>query len=518
LQNLQNSRERLLHVVPAAALALVAVLIAACGGDRPTDAVSSGFSVVANQQGVTPFINLLTLQGQDSGNLASIEFTIQPKSGSVSGPVRVQYTAQALARRGYITNDQGAVTLPVFGLYAGYVNQVSVQLQFQDGSVAELPVTITTSPYTDPNGIYDHPTFIVKRSPGTALGFDFFVMKSEHGTPVIVDTDGEIRWVGAPIAPSSISSKVVNDGFVIGDPYKPIVYDLRLDGTLTQYPLQWPSAPPAPSALYFAHNIDPGKAGLLASVDTADGGVVNLESTIAEITPTGGVLNQWDLGAILSAYMQSHGDDPSMFVRPGTDWFHSNASVYDWSDNSIIVSSRENFLIKLDYATGNIIWIFGDPTKYWYTFPSLRAKALTLQGGSFYPIGQHGISITPGGLVMVFNDGLGSIGQPAGEPAGESRTFSAVSAYAIDAAAQTAEEVWNFDYNQSLFSPICGSAYESPGGSVLIDYATTDQYTQARLVGLDPAHNVVFDFEYATNFCNTSWNAVPIALGGMSIR
>ena len=43
-----------------------------------------------------------------------------------------------------------------------------------------------------------------------------------------------------------------------------------------------------------------------------------------------------------------------------------------------MVSSRENFVMKLDYHTGNIIWILWDPSKYWYTFPSLRAKALTL--------------------------------------------------------------------------------------------------------------------------------------------
>ena len=78
-----------------------------------------------------------------------------------------------------------------------------------------------------------------------------------------------------------------------------------------------------------------------------------------------------------------------MFVRPGVDWFHNNSAIYDPSDDSIIVSSRENFVIKLDHKTGQIIWIFGDPTKYWYTFPSLRAKALTLAPGGLYPIGQH---------------------------------------------------------------------------------------------------------------------------------
>jgi arylsulfate sulfotransferase len=239
---------------------------------------------------------------------------------------------------------------------------------------------------------------------------------------------------------------------------------------------------------------------------------------VAEITDQGAVLNRWDLAAILSAYMTSQGDDASAFVRPGVDWFHNNATAYDRGDGSLIVSSRENFVIKLDYATGNIIWILGDPTKYWYTFPSLRAKALTLAAGGLYPLGQHGISIISGGLLMLFNDGLGSANQPAGAPAGASRTYSAVSAYSIDTASMTAQNVWNFDYGQSIYSNICSSAYQSAGQSILVDYAVADHDTEARLVGLDPDQNVVFDFQYPTTPCNTSWNALPIALDNLNIN
>jgi hypothetical protein len=47
---------------------------------------------------------------------------------------------------------------------------------------------------------------------------------------------------------------------------------------------------------------------------------------------------------------------------------------------------------------------------------------------------------------------------------------------------------------------------------VLVDYAVADNFTEARLLGLDEAHNVVFDFQYPTQFCSTSWNAIPIGL------
>ena len=69
------------------------------------------------------------------------------------------------------------------------------------------------------------------------------------------------------------------------------------------------------------------------------------------------------------------------FVRRGQDWFHNNAVTYRASDDSLIVSSRENFVIALDYQSGAIKWILGDSTKAWYQYPSLRQYALTVPAG-----------------------------------------------------------------------------------------------------------------------------------------
>ena len=196
-----------------------------------------------------------------------------------------------------------------------------------------------------------------------------------------------------------------------------------------------------------------------------------------------------------------------------------NATVYDPRDNTIIISSRENFLIKLNYATHDIVWMFGDPTKYWYTFPSLRAKALTLDAGGLYPVGQHGVSITSDGYVMIFNDGFGSLNQPSGTSAGITRTYSAVSTYSINTTTMTAHEVWDFDYRQTIFSAICGSSYEAPGKTYLVDFAAAANRTQARLVGLDRNHNVAFDFQYAQpTQCGAAWNAIPIQLDRLQIN
>jgi arylsulfate sulfotransferase len=469
---------------------------------------------VTNDPGPSPFISMVHIGWDYVTSVTAVEYTIAPKPGSVSNPVHVEYAMPALQNRGYVSAR--GMTVPVYGLYAGYDNQVSMDLHLGNGKTVSFEVDITTEDYTDPTGIYSKPDVIVKRAAGSPLGFSFIYIKSNMDSPVILDTDGEIRWA-VPNVPASPSSAFVGDTFFIGSAASPTVYQLRLDGGVGSAPL--PSTPE--NYIDFGHDITAGKYALLAEPDARTDGVEDIESNVIEMsdsnTSTPAILSNWDLGAIISAYMTSQGDDAAAFVRPGKDWFHLNSAIYDPSDDSLIVSSRENFIIKLDYGTGAIKWILGDPTKYWYTFPSLRAKALTLNAGGLYPIGQHALSITPAGLLMIFNDGLGSANQPTGEPAGQTRTYSAVSAYSIDAASMTAQNVWNYDANPSIFSSVCSSAYQTPDQSMLVDYATADNITQTILMGLNPSQNVVFEFEYPTYECNTAWNARPFPLDNLVV-
>lgn len=488
-----------------------ALLLASCsGGSEKPLAESSDIAVSGMHVGVTPFISLLDLRGTGVDKLSSLRYTIAPKPGTLSRAVRVQYTLEALRSRGYATAASGVVTLPVFGLYAGYSNQVTLELQFADQSSKTATVTVNTAAYADLSMLYDRPNIRQKRSATSVTGFDFFYIKSAVGSPLVIDTDGEIRWVAAGVT-KAISSILQDDVFFIGEAGATKFYRMGLDGSLTDGVLE------LPGYTGFHHNIDPGKQGFLIEMDGVNAGVRNVESILAEVNQAGAVLHQWDFAALLADYMRSQGDDPSAFVRPGIDWFHMNASTYDARDDSLIVSSRENFIIKIDYQSGNILWILGDPSKYWYSFPSLRAKALTLEAGGLYPIGQHAISITSDGSIMLFNNGTASRNQPDGAPVGENRSYSAVSAYAVDPLARTAREVWRFDYGQTIYSSICSSVYEAAGKSLLLNYSQADGGTRARLLGLDASHNSVFDFEYKTNGCSTSWNAQIIRLEDLRI-
>ena len=478
-------------------------LLASCGGDEFL--AEQPVTADAPTAGATPFIARVSLHGANLDQAVELRFVIAPQPGAVAQPVRVTLTRQYLVDHGYATPGGTDITLPVFGLYAGRQNDVEISLLFADGSVRDLPVSVTTAAWTDPNGLYDHIDVVQPRVAGVQLGYDYLYLKSALGTPVIMDTDGQVRWVGTGVTNSG-ASLFVEGAFVVGSSNSGTIFTLGLDGALSQATLA------SPAIASFHHDLQRGKAGLFANVNNNENGTVYPESYLDEIQSDGTLVDEWDMNKIIADFMAANGDDPSQFVRPTVDWFHMNTAIYDPSDDSVILSSRENFLIKVDYTTKAIKWIFGDTTKYWHTFPSLRSKAITLTGGGLVPIGQHGINFAPDGSLLLFNDNLASFNQPTGAPVGQSRAYATVSDYTIDAATMTAVENWHYDHGQTYDSGICSSVQQRRDGSLLIDYASSDNHTTMHLVGLDASRTVAFDYELASVSCKAGWYAHPIGL------
>jgi hypothetical protein len=262
---------------------------------------------------------------------------------------------------------------------------------------------------------------------------------------------------------------------------------------------------------FFHHNIDPGKVGIILDANTTS----FYNSLNIEVDASGNLLKTWNLATIIAAAMRAGGDDPSQFVYPTpNDWFHNNSVAYNRADDSLIISSRENFLICIDYDTSAIKWILGDPTKKWYQFPSLRRYALTLASGSLPPIGQHAVSVTFDQNILVFDNGQNSTFQ---EPAGAQRSYSAPRKYKLDLNAKTATEIWNFELAQSLWCPFCGSIYEDAPFNYLVDFTFVDGVNApgslAQWIGLNEDGETAFRYQYhGTPGCTVSFNAIPLHL------
>ena len=488
--------------------AVLMVLTNLAGANEAEDTT---ITITGHTAGATPFISNLTLEVSNTTVLKSIQFAIAPKLGSVTRPLSGTYSNDYLLSRGFEPPPPATspVIVPVYGLYAGFSNSVTLTYRFMDGSSKQAVTSITTATFDDQGCGYNNPGRIIPRTNSTQLSYDYIFDRSACGTfsPVILDSDGALRWV-SPLATmgalNAASTFFDNAVYVTGGSQ---LFRLELDGTILMI-ADYSNI----GVVNFHHNIDPGKTGLFIEPDTTS----YFESTILEINSSDGtVLKTFNMASIISGAMIAGGDDPSQFVYPTpTDWFHNNGVAYNRADDSLVISSRENFLICLDYETSAIKWILGDPTKKWYTFPSLRAFALTVAPGSLPPIGQHSPSITFDQNVMVFDNGQTSIFQ---QPPGANRDFASPRKYSLDLVENVATEVWNFPLNQTVHSPFCGSCYEDAPYNYLIDYALVNfgipgLPTYAQLLGLNAAGEEIFYYQYPTMGCNTAYNSIPIHL------
>ena len=484
--------------------AIFMILTHLAGANQADDTT---ITITGQTAGATPFISKLTLQVSNTTVLQSIQFAINPKPGSVTRPLSGTYSNLYLVGRGF--EHPPEIILPVYGLYAGYTNIVRLTYRFMDGSSKQAAISITTATFDDQGCGYNNPTKLQPRTNSTRLSYDYIFDRSSCGTfsPVILDSDGALRWVSTLFKPSALfatSTFFDNATYVT---VRSQLFRVELDGEVSLV-ADYSNI----GAVHFHHNIDTGKTGLLLEPDTT----TYYECTIMEVDSVDGhVLKTFNMAAIIRAAMIAGGDDPRQFVFPTpTDWFHNNGAAYNRADDSLIVSSRENFLICVDYNTSAIKWILGDPTKKWHQFPSLRKFALTVPPGSLPPIGQHAPSITFDQNLMVFDNGAPSGFQ---RPPGDYRAYASPRKYTLDLVNKVATEVWNYPANQNIHCPICSSIYEDAPYNYLIDYGFVtggppNAPTLAQLMGLDAIGERIFYYQYPTMHCNTAYNSIPIHL------
>ena len=466
---------------------------------RATQADDTAIVVTEQNAGRKPFISKLTLSASNLSVLDRVRFSITPKPGSVTRPLSATYSKEYLRGRGYVDSQLNRIVVPVFGLYDGYSNTVGLTYFFKDGSTKQASTVVVTEPFDD-SCPFDDPRIIQARTASTALSYDFILVSSgcSQNSPTVIDTDGAVRWVGTAGIQAHYTGFFEN-GIYLTRGSKLI--RVELDGEF-RVVADYASA----GVIGFHHNIDPGKYGMI--VDVNIGGQLAM-STHLEVDAAGRILKRWNTAAIVREAMIAGGDDPSDFVKPG-DWTHNNAVAYRKSDDSIIISSRENYVICLDYDTGAIKWILGDTTKKWYEYPSLRKYALALAPGTIAPAGQHTVSITADDHLLLFDNGQWSDHHV---PRGVKRPYAAARKYKIDLEAKVATEVWNYTNNESVNSPYRSSVYEDEPDNYLIDYAVArnpDGTKRARLLGLAPSGEKVFDYYYPTTGGFVAYRALPI--------
>ncbi|MCB9830182.1 MAG: aryl-sulfate sulfotransferase [Planctomycetes bacterium] len=462
------------------------LLATACGGGSAATVLESPTVV----PGPMPHAVEVEVPLSNPDAVERITYRIRSMPGARAQDVVVRFERTWLDRNEALTRMPGFAVIPVFGLYAAYVNDVEIDVQLQGGKVASSTIAIETPPES-----LGAPGWNVDQAePGLAM--DFFTVQSQ-GPPVVVDVDGKVRWcapdLGEPVFPFVITP----DGMIVGSLFSNAWHGLDWLGNKTPRQMQ------DPRCGLSHHNLTLGKVGILNTVTWLGDDYMRQESVLAELTNDGALIRAWDFDQIVADAIVAGGEDPASFVQGPADWFHMNAGIYDPTDDSVVVSSRENFVMKVDYATGAIRWILGNPGKAWFAdFPnSLATFALTVNG--LPPIGQHAISMSADGQrLLCFDNGKGNIILPN---VGDDRITSRVVEYVIDPVARTATESWVFELDPADRSDYCSSAYRTRAGDVILVSSGPADAGSARLFVVRDDGTVMFRASPVEGRCNAAY-------------
>lgn len=408
------------------------------------------------------------------------------------------------------TDNGKSHAIPVLGLYPNYKNMVQVYVIGSNNDTIKSTVNISTGPLpaSTPNLIHTDVMDLANMVSGVNLVSSFSGYPDTPPLiPYIVDSYGDIRWylnytnhpaLGGLFYDCGIS-RLQNGNYYFSDQPSGHIYEVDVLGRIIN---TW-----ALGGYTFHHNVTEEPNGNFLITATKPGsthtdGSPTIEDYVLEINrTTGNIMNTWDLKESLDEYRTTLNADPQ-------DWIHTNAVIYDASDNTIIISGRVQGVFKLTYDN-HIKWILGphtgwgknrrgeDLNQFLLTPLDASGNAITdanvISGNAnttdfewnWY---QHSPIIIPNGDLMMFDNG--SIRNfNTSLP-----TYSRAVEYKIDPVKMTVQQVWEYgkergqetfstivssvkylaDKNHVLFSP----GYQVPnstgnGGKIVeVDYAT----------------------------------------------
>ena len=340
--------------------------------------------------------------------------------------------------------------LPIYGLYADASNEVIISY----GDV-EKKVAIKTEALPDD---FIMPTRVEAQKSKLDNELYFF-SPSSSGYTCAYDVNGDVRWYLTINALWDINRLdnghlMVSTERLVNSPYYMSgLYEMDLLGKIyTEFSLE--------GGYHHDYFELPSGNLLVASNDfNNDDGTV--EDVIVELDRnTGKIVKTWDLKDILNM------EDGKSENWTQYDWFHNNSVWYDEATNSITLSGRhQDAVINIDYETGELNWIIGDPTNWSEEY---QKYFFTPVGDDFeWQWSQHAAMITPEGYVFILDNGNNkSKIEEEYVPAEDSYTRGVM--YKIDTDKMTIEQIWEYGKER-------GSEFYSPYISD-VDYLAKDHY------------------------------------------
>ena len=338
--------------------------------------------------------------------------------------------------------------LPIYGLYAGKTNKITVSAE---GKTKTIEITTEELPE---DMVLPESVKAEKSKLGNEL---YFFTPSSAGYTVAYDVNGDVRWYLTNYAIWEMNrlengNLLLSTERLVNSPYYMTgLYEMNLLGKIVkEYSL--------PGGYHHDYDELPNGNLLIASDNFSSGTV---EDYIVEMDrETGEIVKTFDLTTILNK------EDGKSENWTQYDWFHNNSVWYDEKTNSITLSGRhQDAVINLDYETGKLNWIIGDPTNWSEEY---QKYFFTPVGDDFeWQWSQHAAMITPEGYVFILDNGNNK-SKIESEYVGASDSYTRGVMYKIDTENMTIEQIW--EYGKSR-----GSEFYSPYISD-VDYITEDHY------------------------------------------
>jgi len=392
-------------------------------------------------------------------------------------------------------------SIPIVGLYPNHLNQINLIAT----DINEASDTISIEIQTEELPIIFPAIEILTKQqnlmePGWNLcDFSYAIENELHTEPFMFDHLGNIRWYFQFMEEHrwvATIQRLQNGNWLCGNGWRLLEYDIY-GFQVNAWPLEYHGQ---------HHDVIEKPDGNFLVAANRNGDEYTLDEVIEIDRNTGTIIKEWTLTDYLDI-------SRTALVNHNNDWFHMNSVWYSESDNTIIVSGRNQGIVKIGYDN-ELKWILA-PHQDWdyagiegdghdtndYLLTAVNSEGVAynddIQNGFIpspdfeWPWGQHSAMLLPNDNVFVFDNGFNRCFQ------GGFYVYSRAVEFEVNGQAKTVKEKWQYGKNipelkSNIISdvdylPITGNVLMAPGYNFIDDHS-------ARIVEIQyPNTNKVFD-------------------------
>ncbi|MFD1472742.1 aryl-sulfate sulfotransferase [Companilactobacillus mishanensis] len=454
--------------------------------------------IKVNPYGTSPLSALVIF---DTMQEAKISYTVQgeSKDTSISNAVNSDYS---------MTHQ-----VPVVGLYSDKTNKVTLDIEYKDGTTASKEITVKTGKL--PKYVREAKIKIDKNDKSKMDIGDNGLTLIDRTTkePFAIDADGKVRWYSTNysqhtveelssghiliLTKKNVNASVYND--LIETDYLGRIYKEYSFSDKTKSSDSANNSKNEETTLIHHDILELPNGNLLATV--SDGSEYK-EDVMAEISSeTGKVVKVIDLKKLMPTKMYStfkKGSDGK------NDWFHQNSIEYDTNDDSILISGRDqDMIMKIDYKTSEIKWIFSGKKKS--SWPKkYQDKILTPTKGTSIIGGQHALTLlqdvdgNPDSESILLYNNNENVTNGDKKTSGK---YSQAVQYHVDPKKMTIDETWSYGkkLGKKNFTYIIGYAQRLSNDNTLIDFGYKNEGKESNIIEVNKEGKEVFDVTVANS-------------------